>query len=116
MTLEKQDTQPHIRTLEGTQPNLLTLAEIRAAVGLLEQECAAGRMSDAETARRVNDCRRAVTPRDLWKATGRRAGSRRRSDWADIGRTAFRLLCLMIMIALGVWLVTFSVALYAAGS
>jgi hypothetical protein len=52
-----------------------------------------------------------VTPRDLWKATGRRAGSRRRSDWGDILRTAFGLVSLLIMIILGVWLVTFSVGL-----
>lgn len=99
MTVEKQ----------GVQPNMLTLAEIRVAVAMLERECAAGRMSDQETARRVNNCRRAVTPRDLWKATGGRAGSRRRSDWGDLGRTAFSLVSLLVMIALGVWLVTLAV-------
>ena len=96
---------------QGTQPNMLTLVEIRAAVATLEQECTAGRMSDCKTARRVNDCRQAVTPRDLWKATGGRAGSRRRSDWGEIRRTVFGLLSLLIMITVGVWLVTFAVGL-----
>jgi hypothetical protein len=93
------------------QPALITQAEIRAAVAALEGDRAAGRLTERETARRINDCRRAVTPRDLWKASGGRAGSRRRSDWADIRRTVFGLGSLLIMIALGVWLVTWVVGL-----
>jgi hypothetical protein len=90
---------------------MVSLTDIRAAVAALEQDHAGGRMGEKETVRRINNCRRAVTPRDLWKASGRRGGHRRRSDWADIRSTAFGLISLMIMIALGVWLVTWSLGL-----
>jgi hypothetical protein len=92
-------------------PDLVNLADIRAAVAALEEAHAAGRIGDKEAARRINDCRRAVTPRDLWKASGHRAGNRRRSDWADIRSTAFGLTILLIMIVLGVWLVTWTFGL-----
>jgi hypothetical protein len=96
--------------MAGNQQRMVELEDIRAAVAALEVECAAGRMSDAETARRVNQCRRAVTPRDLWKASGKRAGARRRSDWADIRRAVTGIAAVLIMCALGVWLVTWTLA------
>lgn len=70
----------------------------------------AGRLGAAEAGRRINACRRAVTPRDLWKASGHRAGSRRRSDWPEIRGTVFGLTSLLIMMVLGVWLVTWALA------
>jgi hypothetical protein len=97
-------------------PDLVTLPNIRAAVAALEEEYTAGRMADKEAARRINGCRRAVTPRDLWKASGHRAGNRRRSDWQDIRRTAFGLITLLILIVLGVWLVTWSLGLLNGGT
>ena len=90
---------------------MVSLEQVRAAVAAVEQQGAAGRMSEREVTRRVNDCRRAVTPRDLWRASGGLAGSRRRSDWADLRKTAFGLLGLLIMMALGVWLVTWTLGL-----
>lgn len=96
---------------QQTPPPLVTVEEIRAAVTALEQERAAGRISDQDTARRVNDCRRAVTPRDLWKASGGLGGAPRRSDWDDIRRTTVGLLSLLVMIAFGVWLVTWALGL-----
>jgi hypothetical protein len=94
------------------KPALVTLTAIRTAVAALEQEHAAGRMGEKEVARRINRCRRAVTPRELWKASGGRGGSRRRSDWADIGSMVFGLTSLLIMILLGVWLVTWALGLW----
>jgi hypothetical protein len=95
---------------QSAQPTLVTLEQIRAAAVALEQDRAAGRLSEPETAERINRCRRAVTPRELWKASGGRGGSRRRSDWPYLRRTAFRLVALLIMIALGMWLATVTVA------
>jgi hypothetical protein len=92
------------------QPALVTLDEVRAAVAALEADRAAGRLTERETAKRINRCRRAVTPRELWKASGRRGGNRRRSDWPYLRRLAFRLGALLAMMALGMWLVTIAVA------
>lgn len=80
--------------------------EIRAALRAIEDEVSAGRMSDQEAARRMDRCRRAVTTRDLWKASGGRAGDRHRSNWADLRGTIVGLTALLLMIVLGVWLVT----------
>jgi hypothetical protein len=88
----------------------VSLPEIRSAVAALEAAHAAGGIGAKEASKRINDCRRAVTPRDLWKASGHRAGSRRRSDWSDIRSTVFGLVSLLVMMALGVWLVTWALA------
>jgi hypothetical protein len=91
-------------------PDLIGLDAIRAAVAELEAELAAGRIRGEEATKRINACRRAVTPRDLWKASGHRAGSRRRSDWREIRSTAFNLGGLLLMLVVGVWLVTWTLA------
>jgi hypothetical protein len=93
------------------QPQLVTRDQIRTAIGLLEQRRAAGELSEAELTRRINECRRSVTPRDLWKASGGLAGDRRRSDWWDIRRTVGGLLLLLVLAALGMWLVTWTMSL-----
>ncbi|HZB49557.1 MAG TPA: hypothetical protein VE547_10730 [Mycobacteriales bacterium] len=93
------------------QPELVTPEQIRAAVGQLEQRRAAGMLTETELARRVNDCRRAVTPRDLWKASGGLAGDRRRQDWWDIRRAVAGLLFILVLAALGMWLVTWTMGL-----
>ena len=93
------------------QPQLVTQEQIRAAIGALEERRAAGEISEPDVARRINDCRRAVTPRDLWKASGGLAGDRRRADWWDIRRAVGALLLLFVLAALGMWLVTWTMGL-----
>lgn len=93
------------------QPPLVTREQIRTAIGALEQRRAAGAISEADVVRRINDCRRAVTPRDLWKASGGLAGDRRRSDWWDIRRAVGGLLLLFVLAALAMWLVTWTMGL-----
>jgi hypothetical protein len=44
-------------------------------------------MDEAELKRRLGRVYAAVTPRDLWKASGHRAGSRERADKAEIRRS-----------------------------
>ncbi len=85
---------------------LVELADIRAAVRALEDAAAAGLINQAEASKRINDCRRAVTPRELWKASGGRAGSKKRSDWWDIRKTVFGATFLLVLAVLGVWMVT----------
>lgn len=93
------------------QPEMVTREQIQAAVGLLEQRRSAGLLTEAQVARQVNDCRRAVTPRDLWKASGGLAGDRRRQDWWDIRRAVAGLLFILVLAALGMWLVTWTMGL-----
>jgi hypothetical protein len=92
------------------QPVLVEKAAIRAAVAVLDADVAAGKLSEAEAIRRGGECWRAVTPRDLWKASGGRGGEAKRQDWWDIRRTVYASLFILILCALGVWLVTWSLA------
>ncbi len=85
---------------------LVDLTEIHTAVRVLEEAAQRGAMPADEAARRINASRRAVTPRELWKASGGRAGAKRRSDWPDIGKTAFGAIFLLVLAAVGVWIVT----------
>lgn len=84
----------------------MELEEIRAAVNALNRDEAEGRLSAAEATRRINGCRSSVTKRDLWKASGKRGGSRKRSDWKDIRGAVYGLVFLFILAVVGVYGVT----------
>jgi len=91
------------REVDDGQPRLVSLDEKHEAHRLLQKALAAGELDEAEYKRRLGRVYQAVTPRDLWKATGHRAGSRRRSDRAEIWRavrlqTAIIAFAVLIMI------------------
>jgi hypothetical protein len=71
-------------------PKLISLQDKHEADRLLQQALAAGEIDQAEFRRRRGKAYAAVTPRELWKATGHRAGSPERADKADLWRS-FRL-------------------------
>lgn len=99
-----------MKMVSSSARTMVERTEIQAAVQAIEEAQRAGKMNHAEATRRITDCRRTVTPRDLWKASGGRAGSRRRSDWFDIRRLVFGLAALLALIALGIWMVTWIVS------
>jgi hypothetical protein len=72
---------------EDDGPKLISLQDKHEADRLLHQAYAAGEMDDEEFKRRRGRVYAAVTPRELWKATGHRAGSRERADKAEIKRS-----------------------------
>src|SRR5918992_4980078 len=74
-------------TVEDEGPRLISLQDKHAADRLLQEAFAAGTMDEAELKRRRGRVYAAVTPRELWKASGHRAGSRERADKADIWRS-----------------------------
>lgn len=90
----------------ATKTVMVDRADISAAVSALENDAAQGTISAAEAQTRINNSKRAVTPRELWKASGGRAGARKRSDWYDIRKTVFGVTLLLVLAALGVWVVT----------
>ena len=71
-------------------PKLISLQDKHEADRLLQQALAAGEIDQAEFKRRRGKAYAAVTPRELWNATGHRAGSPERADKADLWRS-FRL-------------------------
>ena len=68
-------------------PQLNSLQDIHDADRLLRQAYEAGEMDGEEFKRRRGRIYAAVTPRELWKASGHRAGSRERADKADLWRS-----------------------------
>ena len=68
-------------------PKLITLQDKHEAGRLLQQALAAGEIDREEYKRRLGKAYAAVTPRELWKATGHRIGSPERADKALIWRS-----------------------------
>ena len=74
--------------VDDGQPRLISLDEKHQAHRKLQQALAAGELDEAEYKSRLGRVYQAVTPRDLWKASGHRAGSPKRSDRAELWRAA----------------------------
>ena len=83
---------------EDDRPQLNSLEDIHEADRLLRQAYEAGEMDGEEFKRRRGRIYAAVTPRELWKASGHRAGSRERADKADLWRS-FRLQLAIVVFA-----------------
>jgi Domain of unknown function (DUF1707) len=84
-------------------PKLISLQDKHDADRLLQQAHAAGEIDKEELKRRLGRVYAAVTPRELWKATGHRAGSRERADKAEIKRS-IRLQLAIVMFAVVIML------------
>ena len=74
-------------SLDDDGPRLISLQDKHDADRLLQQAYAAGELDEEELRRRRGRVYAAVTPRELWKATGHRAGSPERADKALIWRS-----------------------------
>lgn len=96
-------------------PMLITLDEQHEAIRLLREAVDSGAMSDDEFNRRMARVHRAVTPRDLWKASGHRAGSKRRSDWREIRRAVWLQVAIFGFAAAAMLLVLYGMLLYYHG-
>ena len=96
-------------------PTLITLDEQHEAMRLLREAVDSGAMSRDEFDRRMARVQRAVTPRDLWKATGHRAGSKRRSDWRELRRAVWLQVAIVGFAAAAMLLVLYGTLLYYHG-
>ena len=80
-------------------PQLNSLQDIHEADRLLRQAYEAGEMDQEEFRRRRGRIYAAVTPRELWKASGHRAGSRERADKAELWRSLRLQLAIVVFAA-----------------
>jgi Domain of unknown function (DUF1707) len=78
---------------------LISLQDKHDADRLLHQAYAAGEIDREELKRRLGRVYAAVTPRELWKATGHRAGSRERADKAEIKKSIRLQLAIVVFAA-----------------
>lgn len=81
---------------EDDGPKLISLQDKHDADRLLQQAFAAGELDAEELKRRRGKVYAAVTPRELWKASGHRAGSRERADKAEIKRSIRLQLAILV--------------------
>ena len=84
---------------EDDRPQLNSLDDIHEADRLLRQAYEAGEMDQEELRIRRGRIYAAVTPRELWKASGHRAGSRERADKADLWRSLRLQLAIVVFAA-----------------
>jgi Domain of unknown function (DUF1707) len=94
---------------------ILSEADQRAAIAALQQAARDGELDSEELARRTADVWRCNTPRDLWRATGGRAGAAKRSDTKEIRHALLAMLFLIAFAFAGAALVTWGMILYARG-
>jgi hypothetical protein len=79
---------------------LISLQDKHDADRLLQRAFAAGEMDQEEFKRRRGRVYAAVTPRELWKASGHRAGSRQRADKAELWRSVRLQLAIVVFAAI----------------
>jgi len=84
---------------EDDDQKLISLQDKHDADRLLHEAYAAGEFDREELKRRLGRVYAAVTPRELWKATGHRAGSRERADKAEIMRSIRLQLAIVVFAA-----------------
>jgi Domain of unknown function (DUF1707) len=97
------------------EPGVISLEDKHTAERLLRAAYAAGELDEAELKRRLGRVYGAVTPRDLWKASGGRVGSRRRSDWTEIRRAARLQIAIVVFAILAMLLVLYGTVVYQQG-
>jgi hypothetical protein len=85
---------------QDDEPKLISLQDKHDADRLLQRALAAGEIDQAEFKRRRGLAYAAVTPRELWKATGHRAGSRERADKAEIKKSIRLQLAIVVFAAM----------------
>jgi hypothetical protein len=100
---------------EDDGPRLNSLEEIHEADRLLQRAYQAGEMDREELKRRRGLVYAAVTPRDLWKASGHRAGSPERSDKAELWRSLRLQLAIIGFAAVIMMVVLVGTILYNQG-
>jgi hypothetical protein len=85
VAMRKRRDPAAVQDDDGTKR--ITLQDKHEADRLLQQALAAGEIDNEEFKRRRGKAYAAVTPRELWKATGHRIGSPERADKALIWRS-----------------------------
>jgi Domain of unknown function (DUF1707) len=101
--------------LEDEGPRLISLQDKHDADRLLQQAYRAGEIDGEEFRRRRGKVYAAVTPRDLWKASDHRAGSRERADKPEIWRSLRLQLAIVAFAAVIMMFVLLGTILYNQG-
>ena len=93
-------------------PKLISLQDKHDADRLLQRAFEAGELDAEELKRRRGRVYAAVTPRELWKASGHRTGSRERADKQEIRRALRLQLAIVVFAALIMFLLLYGTMVY----
>jgi hypothetical protein len=97
------------------QPKLIALDDKHAAERLLLAAFDAGELDEAELKHRLGRVYQAVTPRELWKASGHRAGSPARADLGELRRAVRLQVAIVVFAIVAMVFVLWGTAIYANG-
>ena len=103
------------RAAEDDGPRLISLEDKHDADRRLQRAYEAGEIDRDELRRRRGKVYAAVTPRELWKATGHRAGSRDRADKSELRRAVRLQVAIVIFAAVIMMFVLLGTILNAQG-
>ena len=103
------------RAAEDDGPRLISLEDKHDADRRLQRAYEAGEIDRDELRRRRGKVYAAVTPRELWKATGHRAGSRERADKSELRRAVRLQVAIVIFAAVIMMFVLLGTILNAQG-
>ena len=103
------------RAAEDDGPRLISLEDKHDADRRLQRAYEAGEIDREELKRRRGKVYAAVTPRELWKATGHRAGSRERADKSELRRAVRLQVAIVIFAAVIMMFVLLGTILNAQG-
>jgi hypothetical protein len=109
----RKSRDPSVQEDDG--PRMISLQDKHDADRLLQRAHAAGEIDREELKRRLGKVYAAVTPRELWKASGHRAGSRERADKAEIKRAVRLQLAIVVFAAVTMIFVLLGTIIYAQG-
>jgi hypothetical protein len=91
---------------------MVELREKHAAHGLLQAAWRTGDLSERDYLRRRDRVYQAVTPRDLWRASGGRAGAPGRSDWRAIRKSILLQVLIIVFAAVAMLVILWGTIVY----
>lgn len=95
-----------------TNPQPIKLVDKHQADRRLRLAVLAGELSQDEYRRRYQRVYQAVTPRELWKASGGRSGWSRRSDWREIRHAVLLQTSIVVFAAVAMLVILWGTVLY----
>jgi len=103
----------HKRSEEAT--SLVSLEEQWLAIELMRRAAELGEIPEATLQKRLTAVWRSNTPHELWRATGGRAGQKRRGDWPEWRRAAYLVAAIVPLAVLSLWIIAWGLRQYYDG-
>ena len=94
---------------------IVSLDDQRLAIEIMRRAAELGEIPEEALPRQLTAVWRSNTPHELWKATGGRIGQKRRGDWPEWRRAAYRVLAIIPLAILSLWIIAWGLRQYYGG-